>query len=287
MLPEFLLPAAYYGKPRQKGHHDMYAFNYTRAATLAEAAAAAAGSDAKILAGGQTLIPTLKQRLAKPATLVDLGAIPDLKGIHPANNAVGIGAMATHAEIAASVVIRKACPALAHLAGEIADPAVRHRGTIGGSLANNDPAADYPAAMLALGATIVTNKRHIAADDYFKGLFTTALDPAEIIIAIGFQNPEKAGYAKFAQRASRFALVGVFVAKTAAGVRVAVTGAGEKGVFRVPSLEAALAKDFSVAALAGQSVPATGLMSDLHAPADYRAALIPVMAERAVAMANG
>ena len=180
---------------------------------------------------------------------------------------------------------RRLCRALAHLAGEIADPQVRARGTIGGSLANNDPAADYPAAILALGATIVTNTRQIAADDYFQGLFTTALGVGEVITGVGFQVPEKAGYAKFAQRASRYALVGVFVARTAAGVRVAVTGAGEKGVFRVPSLEAALAKDFSVAGLAGQSVPASGLMSDLHGSADYRAALIPVMAERAVAMA--
>ena len=263
----------------------MYAFNYTRAATLAEAEAAAAGADVRLIAGGQTLIPTLKQRLARPATLVDLSSIPDLKGIHPAGNAVGIGAMATHAQIASSEAIRKACPALGTLAGEIADPAVRHRGTIGGSLANNDPAADYPAAMLALGATIVTSRRQLKADDYFKGLFTTALEPGEIITAVGFQAPEKAGYAKFAQRASRFALVGVFVAKTAAGVRVAVTGAGEAGVFRARELEAALDKDFSVAGLAGQSVPAAGLMSDLHGSAEYRAALIQVMAERAVAMA--
>ena len=263
----------------------MYAFNFTRAATIDEAAAAAAGTGAKLLAGGQTLIPTLKQRLAKPAMLVDLSAIPDLKGIHPANNAIGIGAMVTHAEIASSEAIRKVCPALGALAGEIADPAVRHRGTIGGSLANNDPAADYPAAILALSATIVTNARQIKADDYFRGLFTTALQPDEIITAVGFQAPEKAGYAKFAQRASRFALVGVFVAKTAAGVRVAVTGAGEAGVFRATGLEAALEKDFSVAALAGQTVTAAGLMSDLHGSAEYRAALIPVMAERAVAAA--
>ena len=269
----------------------MYAFTYTRAATVAEAANAAAGNfEARLLAGGQTLIPTLKQRLAKPALLIDLSRIADLKGITQTGNAIGIGAMTTHAEVAASPVIRNACPALGFLAGEIADPAVRHRGTIGGSLANNDPAADYPAAIQALAATIVTNKRNIRADDYFKGLFSTALEPGEIITGVGFPIPEKAGYAKLAQPASRFALVGVFVAKGPAsgpgGVRVAVTGAGDSGVFRAANLEAALATKFEVSALTGLTVPATGLMSDLHGDATYRAALIPVMAERAVAKAN-
>ena len=264
----------------------MYAFDYVRAGSIADAEATqVVNPEAKFLAGGQTLIPTLKQRLAKPPMLIGLHNVADLKGVYRAGNAFGIGAMATHQDVATSADLRAACPALCHLAGEIADPAVRSRGTIGGSLANNDPAADYPAAMLALGATIVTGQRKIAADDYFKGLFTTALDPGELITGVGFQLPEKAGYAKFAQRASRYALVGVFVAKFAGGVRVAVTGAGETGVFRLPAMEAALSKDFSVAALAGLTVPAAGLMADLHAPADYRAALIPVMAERAVTMA--
>lgn len=264
----------------------MYTFEYVRAGSIDDAAnISELNPEGRYLAGGQTMIPTLKQRLAKPAMLIDLRTVADLKGIHRGGTAVGIGAMTTHLEVATSAELKTACPALCHLAGEIADPAVRSRGTIGGSLANNDPAADYPAAMLALGATIVTNKRKIPADDYFKGLFTTALEPGELITGVGFQLPEKAGYAKFAQRASRYALVGVFVAKFPTGVRVAVTGAGETGVFRATSLEAALASDFSVAALAGQKVAASGLLSDLHAPADYRAALIPVMTERAVAAA--
>ncbi len=264
----------------------MYAFEYVRAGSIADAEATIRiNTEAKFLAGGQTLIPTLKQRLAKPPMLIDLRTIADLKGVHRAGNAFGLGAMATHLEIATNPDLKQACPALCHLAGEIADPAVRSRGTIGGSVANNDPAADYPAAILALGATIVTSQRRIAADDFFKGLFTTALAPGELITGIGFQVPEKAGYAKFAQRASRFALVGVFVAKFAGGVRVAVTGAGEKGVFRVPALEAALTAQFVPSACAGVTMSADGLLSDLHAPADYRAALIPVMAERAVVMA--
>ncbi len=266
----------------------MYSFDYVRAGSIPDAEAThRINAEAKYLAGGQTLIPTLKQRLAKPPMLIDLRAIADLKGIFRSGRAFGLGAMATHQDVALNPDTQQACPALSHLASEIADPAVRSRGTIGGSLANNDPAADYPAAMLALGATIVTGSRNIPADDYFTGLFTTALQPGELITGVGFQVPEKAGYAKFAQRASRYALVGVFVAKYAGGVRVAVTGAGEKGVFRVPALEAALSRDFSVAALAGIAIPADGMLSDLHAPAAYRAALIPVMAERAVAMAVG
>jgi carbon-monoxide dehydrogenase medium subunit len=266
----------------------MYDFDYVRAGSIADAAnIRELNPEARYIAGGQTLIPTLKQRLARPGMLIDLARVADLKGIHCGDGRVGIGAMATHQEVAANAELRRALPALTHLAGEIADPAVRSRGTIGGSLANNDPAADYPAAMLALGATIVTDKRRISADDFFKGLFTTALEPGELITAVGFHVPEKAGYAKFAQRASRYALVGVFVAKYATGVRVAVTGAGETGVFRATGLEAALAQNFSVAALAGQTVPAAGLLSDLHGSAEYRAAVIPVMAERAVAMALG
>ena len=269
--------------------HRIRSCRYTRSQSVAEADSAAINHrGASYLAGGQTLIPTLKQRLARPTSLVDLAAIKDLKGIHQTGNAIGIGAMTTHAEVAASPIIAKGCRALAELAGEIADPAVRHRGTIGGSLANNDPAADYPAGILALAATIVTNKRQIRADDYFKGLFTTALETGEIITGIGFQCPQQAGYAKFAQPASRFALVGVFVARlSGGGVRVAVTGAGDSGVFRASDLEAALTNEFSVAALGGVTVSASGLMSDMHGSADYRAALIPVLAERAVAMANG
>ena len=266
----------------------MYSFDFVRAGSIDDAAnVAELNPEARYIAGGQTLIPTLKQRLAKPPMLIDLRNVADLKGIHHSGNAFGIGAMTTHREIAASEELRAACPAICHLAGEIADPAVRSRGTIGGSLANNDPAADWPAAVLALGATIVTNKRKITADDFFKGLFTTALASGEIITGIGFQVPEKAGYAKFAQRASRFALVGVFVAKFPGTVRVAVTGAGDSGVFRVHAMESALSANFSIAALAGITVPASGLLGDLHAPADYRAALVPVMAERAVAAAVG
>lgn len=260
----------------------MYSFEYARPVSIAEAASAAKG-EARYLAGGQTLIPTLKQRLARPSMLVDLGAIVELKGIEKNGNALGIGAMTTHAEIASSPVVKSMIPALARLAEAIGDVQVRHRGTIGGAVANNDPAADYPAAVLALDATIITDRRQIKADDFFKGLFTTALEPGEMITAIGFPVPEKAAYAKMEQRASRFALVGVFVAKTAGGVRVAVTGAGERGVFRAAALEAALGKAFSPSALSGQSVSAEGLMSDLHGSADYRANLIAVLAERAVA----
>jgi len=264
----------------------MYSFEYVRPTSVADAAKQMVDADFRLLAGGQTLIPTMKQRLVRPFTVVDLAGIADLKGIHKTGNAIGIGAMTTHAEIARDAAIRASVPALAQLADGIGDAQVRHRGTIGGSIANNDPAADWPAAVLALGATIVTNKRQIAADQFFKGLFTTALEPGEIITAIGFPVPEKAAYAKFEQRASRFALTGVFVAKLAGGVRVAVTGAGEGGVFRSKEIEAALASNFSAAALAGVKVPATGLLTDLHARPDYRAALIVAMAERAVAAAG-
>jgi carbon-monoxide dehydrogenase medium subunit len=264
----------------------MYTFDYVRAGSIDDAAnIQELNPDARYLAGGQSLVPALKQRLAKPPMLIDLRTVADLKGIHRSGTAIGLGAMTTHREINASQNVKAACPALSYLAGEIADAAVRSRGTVGGSLATNDPAADYPAAMLALGATIVTNRRKILADDYFKGLFATALEAGELITGIGFQQPDQAGYAKMAQRASRFALVGVFVARFGTNVRVAVTGAGEAGVFRVPSMEAALSADFSLAALAGQKVSPVGLMSDLHAPADYRAAIIPVIAERAVAAA--
>ncbi|RMD92679.1 MAG: carbon monoxide dehydrogenase, partial [Alphaproteobacteria bacterium] len=252
-------------------------------ATLADALAALAAEDAQPLAGGQTLIPTLKQRLASPSVLVSLSGIEELKGVRREGDELCIGAATTHSEVAREAAAHY--PALAALAAGIGDPAVRNRGTIGGSLANNDPAADYPAAVLASGATVVTNAREIAADDFFQGLFATALDEDEIITAVRFPKVKRAAYAKFAQPASRFALVGVFVAETAGGVRVAVTGAGEEGVFRHEGLEAALAADFSPAAVDGVEVSAEGLMSDLHADADYRAHLIKVMAKRAVASA--
>ena len=267
----------------------MYNFNYARPGTVADAAAAlAAGAQTRVivLAGGQTLIPTMKQRLTQPGGLIDLAGIGELRGIHKAGNAIGIGAMTTHAEVAGNADIRASLPALASLAQGIADPMVRNRGTIGGSLANNDPAADYPAAVLALGATIVTNKRQIKADDYFKGLFTTALEAGEIITGIGFPVADKAGYAKFEQRASRFALVGVFVAKIGQAVRVAVTGAGDGGVFRSLPHEQALAASWSPASAAAVKLPASNLMGDMHGSADYRASLISVMAERAVVAAG-
>lgn len=261
----------------------MYSFDYVRPSSIAEAVAALGTSaEGRFLAGGQTLVPTLKQRLARPEKLVDLAGLAELKGVEKSGNAIGIGAMTTHAEVAGSAVIQGAIPALAKLAAGIGDPMVRNRGTIGGSIANNDPAADYPAGVLGLGATIVTNKRQIRADDFFKDLFTTSLEPGEMITGIGFPIPEKAAYVKFDQRASRYALVGVFVAKFSGGVRVAVTGAGEKGVFRVPEFEAALSSNFSAAALAGKKVTASGLMSDIHGSAEYRANLVGVLAERAV-----
>jgi len=247
--------------------------------------AVGSASDGKIIAGGQTLLPTLRQRLAQPSDLVDLGAIADLKGIKAEGDGLTIGAMTTHAEVASSAIVQGTIPALAHLAAHIGDRQVRARGTIGGSLANNDPAADYPAAALGLGATIRTNKREIKADDYFQGMFSTALEDGEIITAIHFPKPEKAGYEKFVQPASRFALVGVFVAKTKGGVRVAVTGAGQEGVFRAKEVEAALA-NFSADAAKGAKVPAGNMNSDLHGSAEYRAHLISVLAGRAVAAAK-
>jgi carbon-monoxide dehydrogenase medium subunit len=265
----------------------MYSFDYVRPTTVAEAAAALAQSpQARCLAGGHTLLPTIKQRLMSPSMLIDLGGLAELKGISRQANVVGIGALVTHAEVASNAVVRSAIPALADLAGEIGDPQVRNRGTIGGSLANNDPAADYPAAVLAMGATIVTNKRQIPADQYFQGLFSTALEPDEIITRVDFPVPLKAGYAKYEQRASRYAFVGVFVAQTATGVRLAVTGSGANGVFRVPEMEKWLSANFSPGALKGITVDPGGLVSDIHGSAEYRAAMIPVMAERAVAAAS-
>ena len=259
----------------------MQTFAYETPASVADAARAAADDDAKLIAGGQSLLAAMKLGLAAPSTLVDLGQVSGLAGITVANGAVRIGAMTTHAAVAASAEVQQAIPALADLAGKIGDRQVRHRGTLGGSLANNDPAACYPAAVLGLGATIHTDRRDIAADDFFQGLYTTALEAGEVITAVSFPIPEKAGWQKFKQPASRFSLVGVFVSKGPKGVRVAVTGAGA-GVFRASGLEAKLVAHWSVAALAGATVPADELNSDLHGSAEYRAALIPVLAARAV-----
>ena len=264
----------------------MYNFNYVRPASLADAAKALAGkADAKIVAGGQTLLPTMKQRLAEPSDLVDLGGVAELKGIKTEGNALVIGAMTTHAEVAKSSAVKSAIPALAVLAEGIGDPQVRNRGTIGGSISNADPAADYPAGLVGLGATVVTNKRKIAADDFFKGLFETALAADEIVTAVSFPKPDKAAYAKFPQPASRFAMVGVFVSKSGNNVRVAVTGAGPK-VFRQAEMEKALAASFSPDAIKNVKVSASGLNSDIHGSADYRAHLVGVMARRAVAAAG-
>lgn len=262
----------------------MYQTTYKRAGSLEEAVAAlAADADAKVLGGGQTLIAAMKQRLAAPAAVIDVTRIPGLKGISVDGGTVTIGAAATHAAVAASAEVAGAIPALAALAGGIGDPAVRHMGTIGGSIANNDPAADYPAAALALGATIHTTKGAHAADDFFRGMFETALAEDEIVTKIAFPVPRKAAYEKFRNPASRYALVGVFVADTASGPRVAVTGAGADGVFRVDAMEAALASGWSADAVKGIAVDAATLIGDIHGSAEYRAALIPVLAARAVA----
>lgn len=264
----------------------MYSVNYHRASSVAEAATLLKSGDAKALSGGMTLLPAMKTRLAAPSDVVDIARIGELKGIKVSGRTVTIGAATTHAEVASSAELKKTAPAVAELAGMIGDPHVRHRGTIGGSVANNDPAADYPSALLALGATVVTNSREIAADDFFTGLFETALEDGEIITAIRFEAPEKAAYEKFRNPASRYAIAGVFVARTGSGVRVAVTGAGENGVFRQADMEAALAQNFSPSAVEGVSVPADGLMSDIHASSEYRANLVKVMAKRAVAKAG-
>jgi aerobic carbon-monoxide dehydrogenase medium subunit len=271
---------------RNKGAKTMYSFDYQRAQSVADAAKTLGSKEeAKLLAGGMTLIPTLKQRLAKPSDLVDLGRIAELKGIKRDGNAIVIGAMTRHVDVATSDVVKGAIPALAHLAEGIGDPQVRNRGTIGGSLANNDPAADYPAAVLGFGATVITNKRKIAADDFFKGMFETALAADEIITAVSFPIPEKAGYSKFPNPASRYAVVGVLVAKTAGGVRVAVTGAGAV-VFRQKEMETALGKSFTAEAAAAIKQSADGLNTDIHASAEYRAHLVTVMGKRAVAAAG-
>jgi carbon-monoxide dehydrogenase medium subunit len=262
----------------------MYNFTFHRPTTLRQAASLLAKQeDAKLLAGGHTLLPTMKLRLASPANLIDLSQVEGLKGIELKGRSLVIGAMTLHNEVFTSPVVKENLPALAAMAGVIGDPAVRHRGTIGGSVANNDPTADYPAACLALGATIITNKKRIAADEFFTGLFETALEPDEIVTKVMFPLAKKAAYQKFRNPASRYAIVGVFVAKRPSEIRVAVTGAGGNGVFRVASFEEALKKRFSPKSLEGMSIPAEGLASDIHASAEYRAHLVGVMARRAVA----
>ncbi|MGJ4887129.1 FAD binding domain-containing protein [Bradyrhizobium sp. HKCCYLR20261] len=265
----------------------MYEFKYHRPATVRQAAnLLTKNEDAKLVAGGHTLVPVMKQRLASPPHLVDLSHVEGLDTIEVKGRNLVIGAMARHADVANSATVGEAIPALAHLASLIGDPAVRHRGTIGGSIANNDPTADYPAACLALGATIVTNKRKLKAEEFFQGLFTTALEPDEIITKVSFPLAKKAAYVKFRNQASRYALVGVFVARRPSDVRVAVTGAGGNGVFRVTAFEEALQKRFSPKVLEGIPVSAEGLNSDIHGSAEYRAHLIGVLARRAVDAAN-
>ena len=262
----------------------MYSFTFHRPESLRQAVNLLTKNDeAKLLAGGHTLLPTMKLRLAGPPQLVDLSKIEGLSGIELTGRSLTIGAMTRHVEVATSPVVAQAIPALAHLAGLIGDPAVRHMGTIGGSVANNDPSADYPAACLGLGATIITNKRRVAADDFFTGMFSTALEPAEIVTKISFPLVKKAAYQKFRNQASRYALVGVFVSKRSSEIRVAVTGAGANGVFRVTAFEEALKKRFSPKSLEGLTVPAEGMNSDIHGSAEYRAHLISVLARRAVA----
>jgi carbon-monoxide dehydrogenase medium subunit len=265
----------------------MYEFNYHRPASLQEAKKILAeNEEAKVISGGMTLLPTMKMRLARPSDLVDLSAIDGLAGVTDKGDAVEIGAMTRHADVAANAIVRKEIPALAELAELIGDAQVRNRGTIGGSIANSDPAADYPAAVLALAATIRTDRREIAADDYFKGMFETALEPDELVVAVSFPKPKRAAYAKFPNPASRYAVVGVMVADTSGGIRVAVTGAGPCA-FRATDIEGALAADFSAASLDGIAQSADDLNSDIHASAEYRAHLVGVMARRAVKALGG
>ena len=265
----------------------MYEFAYHRATSLENAASLlATADDGRVLAGGQTLVAAMKLRLAAPSDLVDLRGIPELSGVCRDGDSMILGAMTTHSAVNASADLKTTIPALAELAGGIGDAMVRNQGTIGGSVANNDPAADYPAALLALGATVRTNQRSIAADAFFTGMYETALEPGEIIVSIGFPIPKRAAYVKFPNPASRYALVGVFVADGPAGVRVAVTGAGS-GVFRATAFESALAGRFAPEALDGLTVDASELSGDMHASAEYRAHLIGVMARRAVGKAAG
>jgi carbon-monoxide dehydrogenase medium subunit len=266
----------------------MYETTYHRPSSVAEAVALfAKGSESKYLAGGHTLLPVMKQRLAAPSDVIDLGKIKELVGIELSADALTIKAATTYFDILQSADAKKSIPAIVHLTSVLGDPQVRYRGTIGGSIANNDPAADFPAAVLALGATVKTNKRAIASDDFFKGLFTTALADGEIITAIAFPIPAKAGYSKMRHPASRFALTGVFVVKTKTGdVRVAATGASQNGVMRMPAIEAALKANWSPSALDGVKISADGLLADIHGSSAYRANLIKVMAQRAVTAAG-
>jgi carbon-monoxide dehydrogenase medium subunit len=265
----------------------MYNFTYHRPTGLRQAGNMLTKlEDAKLLAGGQTLIPVMKQRLASPANLIDLNRIEGLDGIELKGRSIVIGAMTRHVDVAYSDVVKQNLPALAELAEMVGDPHVRYRGTLGGSIANNDPNADYPAACIGLGATIVTTKRRVKADEFFTGLFETVLEPDEIITKVMFPLAKKAGYIKFRNPASRFALVGVFVSKRGSEIRVAVTGAGASGVFRVGAFEDALKKRFAAKSLDGLTVPATGLASDIHGSAEYRAHLVGVLAKRAVAKAT-
>ncbi len=258
----------------------MHAFKYHRPSSVNDAAALAKG-EARLLAGGQTLVQAMKLRLSSPSDIIDLGSIRDLAGIKASGSEVTVGAMSRHADVANSADVKRSIPALAALAGTIGDRQVRAMGTLGGSLANNDPAADYSAAVLGLGATVVTDRRKISADEFFKGLYETALQPGEIITAVSFPVPKRAAYMKFKNQASRFAIVGVFVAETSGGVRVAVTGAGPC-VFRQKDMEKALATRFAPDSVAGVKQKADGLNTDLHASAEYRAHLVTVMARRAV-----
>jgi aerobic carbon-monoxide dehydrogenase medium subunit len=266
----------------------MYETTYHRPSSVDEAAALfAKGKEAKYLAGGHTLIPVMKQRLAAPSDVIDLAKIKDMVGIELSADALTIKAATTYFDIMQSTEVKKSIPAISYLTSVLGDPAVRYRGTIGGSIANNDPAADFPAALLALGATVKTNKRSISADDFFNGLFSTALADGEIITAVSFPVPAKAGYAKMRHPASRFALTGVFVAKTKSGeVRAAATGASSSGVMRVPAIEAALKANWSPGALDNVKISADGLLTDIHGSAAYRANLVKVMAQRAVTEAG-
>jgi carbon-monoxide dehydrogenase medium subunit len=261
----------------------MYSFDYQRPGSRADAVGAAQG-EARYLAGGQSIVQAMKLRLSSPERMVDLGGIADLRGIKQDGANLVIGAMATHSAVAASPEVKRAIPALAELAELIGDPMVRNMGTLGGSIANADPAADYPAALVALGATVQTDRRSIPAEAFFTGLYETALEPGELVVAVSFPKPQRAAYSKLRQPASRFALVGVFVSQTAAGVRVAVTGAGST-VFRLKSMEDALAKRFAPESLAQVSVPTDNLNGDIHGSATYRAAMIKVLAQKAVAAA--
>jgi carbon-monoxide dehydrogenase medium subunit len=264
----------------------MYDFQYVKPASVADAVKALAQEDAQPLSGGQTLIPTLKQRLGRPSALVDLTRIPELVGIEVSGDVVTVRGATTHAAVAEHEGVRRAFPALAHLAARIGDPQVRNLGTIGGSVANNDPSACYPAAVLATGATVMTDRREIAADDYFLGMFATALEPGEIVTGVKFPVPQQAHYEKFIQPASRFPLTAVFVAKFAGGVRVAVTGAAEQGVFRWTEAEQALGATFSADAVDKLATPdAGGMIGDIHGSPEYRAHLVKVMTKRAVAAA--